>query len=156
MNDEREDPRRDPAEYNEASATFDPCTLDSLEDIIAELLEVGGVPAICKFVEKRGDSGGGLTLRQLRMIGAAFAAGECSPAKRWGLYKALDLVIARHVTDEQIGDLYAVSKAAISKEARSWLKLLGLPPPPGMKSEKACQSYKQVRLAHSLPATTSG
>ncbi|MGD0652257.1 MAG: hypothetical protein ABSA97_14165 [Verrucomicrobiia bacterium] len=155
MGDERDDLRRDPAEYNEASVVFDPCSLDSLQDIVDELLEEGGAAAIVKFIESREDRPPGLTLRQLRIIGAAFATGECSPAKRWGLYKALDLDIARHVTDEQIGDLYAVSKAAISKEARSWLKLLGLPPPPGMKSEAACASYRRVRLNKSTGSKTS-
>ena len=147
---------RDPAEYNEASCDFD-YPPDSLTDILTELLQTGGVPAIVHFIEQRDNGNGDHNLNgNLRQLVALFFDPRSTNPRHWGLARAVDIDAVRPLTDEQIGDHCGVTKAAISKEARSWLKLLGLPPPRSMKTERACASYRQVRLNSSTHARMSG
>jgi len=138
---------RDPSLYKEASEDFNYSALDSLSDTVKELLAEGGVPAVVKFIETREhEEISTIGLRQLFVL--FFDPRSVNP-KHWGLARALNIDSVRFLTDEQIGDHCGVTKAAISKEARQWIRLLGIPPNATMKSEGACEKYRSLRLSAS-------
>lgn len=150
------EPLRDAAEYNEASETFDPCTLDSTEDIIGELLATGGVAAVSAWVDERQANVPGRSemLKIVHDFTMMVISCEGNALRRWGLYFALGFV-GNHTkwTMEKISDHYGYSDAMLSREAKQWIRDYHLPIPEGMKSAKASQSYRRAQLKLSTKKT---
>jgi hypothetical protein len=121
--------------------------LDRPADVVYELAQAGNWPAILEIATLQS----GQTVRSallVRSLIALFATCEGNPARRWGLYFRCGLQITKGKTMEQIADHFGITDAAISKEARQWIKEIPeLPIPKGiMKSASACASYRRRQL----------
>jgi hypothetical protein len=146
MTTDTETERRDPAGYNEASFEFDPASLDSTEDTVAELLKKGGPAAVAAWVdEQEANVPGRREMITLFMKFTCMVMGcEGDALKRWALYFALGLV--KHLTMEQVADHYGFSDAMLSRRANEWIDRLNLDRPDGMKSDPARKSYRRAQL----------
>ena len=60
---------------------------------------------------------------------------------------AFHFVTGTTATSEvEIGAKYGLTKAAVSKRVKKWQELLGLPPSAAMRSDKACETFKQKTI----------